>query len=100
MRLRSAIGFQNSDELVDEVRKVRGRTKPLSVAGVRSLRQEYEAVIGPARALASEKAGLERQVGDLVNAAYGLSADGVRLMWDTAPPRMPACPTVHASSDV
>ena len=33
--------------------------------------------------------GLERRLHDLVNEAYGLTPDEVRLMWDTAPPRMP-----------
>jgi hypothetical protein len=33
---------------------------------------------------------------DLVNAAYGLTPDEVRLMWDTAPPRMP----IHLPSSV
>jgi len=32
---------------------------------------------------------LERRVADLVNAAYGLTAEEVALMWRTAPPRMP-----------
>jgi hypothetical protein len=32
---------------------------------------------------------LERRLSDLVNAAYGLTADEIKLMWDTAPPHMP-----------
>ena len=32
---------------------------------------------------------LEYRLHDLVNAAYGLTPEDVRLMWDTAPPRMP-----------
>jgi hypothetical protein len=32
---------------------------------------------------------LARQLGDLVNEAYGLTPDEVNLLWDTAPPRMP-----------
>jgi hypothetical protein len=32
---------------------------------------------------------LERQLSDLVNEAYGLTADEVALLWQTAPPRMP-----------
>jgi hypothetical protein len=31
----------------------------------------------------------ERQLSDLVNAAYGLTPEEVALMWATAPPRMP-----------
>jgi hypothetical protein len=37
----------------------------------------------------AEAAGLERRLHDLVNAAYGLTPEEVRLMWDTAPLRMP-----------
>ena len=35
---------------------------------------------------------LERRLSDLVNDAYGLTPEEVRLMWDTAPPRMPLTP--------
>jgi hypothetical protein len=34
----------------------------------------------------------ERAISDLVNAAYGLTAEEVALMWRTAPPRMPLDP--------
>jgi len=46
----------------------------------------------PVQALLAEADRLERQVSDLVNEAYGLTADDVRLMWETAPPRMPVPP--------
>ena len=39
--------------------------------------------------LVAEARGLEQQVSDLVNAAYGLTPEEVDLMWRTAPPRMP-----------
>ena len=45
--------------------------------------------IPPLRALAAEARQLERRVAELVNAAYGLTAEEVALMWRTAPPRMP-----------
>ena len=32
---------------------------------------------------------LERTLSDLINAAYGLTPEEVKLMWATAPPRMP-----------
>ena len=32
---------------------------------------------------------LEQEVSNLVNAAYGPTADEVALLWQTAPPRMP-----------
>lgn len=37
----------------------------------------------------AEAVALERQISDLVNSAYGLMPEEVKLMWDTAPPRMP-----------
>ncbi len=37
----------------------------------------------------TEAMALENQLSDLVNAAYGLTPEEVKLMWDTAPPRMP-----------
>ena len=45
-----------------------------------------------ARNAAADVLTLERKLSDLVNAAYGLTADEVVLMWRTAPPRMPLDP--------
>ena len=42
---------------------------------------------------------LERRLSDLVNEAYGLTPDEVRLMWATAPPRMPLTPEAGMLSD-
>ncbi len=74
----------NSDAFVAEVKKARGKTHPLSAAAVRGLREEHGRTIDPARALAAEARGLEEALSDLVNEAYGLTPDEVRLMWDTA----------------
>ena len=79
----------DSDALIAEVRKLRGKKKPLSLAGLRNLREEHERTIVPAQAVSQEARGLEQQVSDLVNSAYGLTPEEVRLMWETAPPRMP-----------
>jgi hypothetical protein len=79
----------DSDGFVAEVQKLRGKKKPLSVAALRALREEYARSIAPACARAAEARALETRVSDLVNAAYGLTPDEIRLMWDTAPPRMP-----------
>jgi hypothetical protein len=43
----------------------------------------------PTRQLAAEAAKSERELSDLVNAAYGLTPDEIALLWSTAPPRMP-----------
>jgi hypothetical protein len=39
---------------------------------------------------------LEWRLSDLVNEAYSLTPDEVRLMWATAPPRMPLVPEADA----
>jgi hypothetical protein len=43
----------------------------------------------PIQAALREAERIEWRLSDLVNEAYGLTPDEVRLMWDTAPPRMP-----------
>ena len=43
----------------------------------------------PLQANARRAEQLEREVSDLVNEAFGLTPAEVKLMWDTAPPRMP-----------
>lgn len=82
----------DSDAFVAEVKKVRGKKNPLSIAAVNNLREEHVRTIEPARALAAEALTLERQISDLVNEAYGLTPDEIALMWQTAPPRMPFSP--------
>jgi hypothetical protein len=79
----------DSEAFVAEVKKVRGKKIPLTLAALRSLREEHERIIVPAQAIAREAQELERAVSDLVNEAYGLTPHEDRLMWDTAPPRMP-----------
>jgi hypothetical protein len=66
--------------------------KTLSVAAVKHVKEQFAAAVEPLNALAKEADRLERQVSDLVNEAYGLTPDEVKLMWDTAPPRMPVRP--------
>jgi len=79
----------DSESLVREVRKARGKGNPLTLAALRSLREEHTQTILPAQALLNEAMGLERKISDLVNQAYGLTPDEVELMWKTAPPRRP-----------
>jgi hypothetical protein len=87
-RLQSALDL-DSESFVTEVRKLRGKKNPLSLAALKSLREEHTRTIVPAQALAREALALERRISDLVNAAYGLTPEEVALMWGTAPPRMP-----------
>jgi hypothetical protein len=88
LRLQSPIEL-DSDGFVAEVKKVRGKKKPLTAAGLKALRDEYARSLEPARKLAAEAVTLEREVSDLVNEAYGLTPDEIALMWQTGPPRMP-----------
>lgn len=82
----------DSDTLVSEVKRIRGKKLPLTAAGVQGLREEYTRTIEPARALAAESLKLECALSDLVNKAYGLTPQEIDLMWKTAPPRMPIPP--------
>jgi len=79
----------DTDAFVAEVQKARGKKNSLTAAGLRSLRDEYTRTLEPARLLAAEALQLEYRLHDLVNEAYDLTTEEVRLMWDTAPPRMP-----------
>lgn len=77
------------DSLVAEVKKVRGKKKPLTAAALANLRAEYVRSIAPARTLSGEALTLETELSTLVNEAYGLTPEEVALLWQTAPPRMP-----------
>ena len=79
----------DSDSFIAEVKKIRGKKKPLSAPAVKSLREEYSRSIEPTRALAVEPLRLENEISCLVNETYGLTPEEIALMWDTAPPRMP-----------
>jgi hypothetical protein len=84
-----ALTHLDSDAFITEVKKLRGKKQPLTAASLAALRTEYTNSIEPARALANEALHLERTLSDLVNQAYNLTPEEVKLMWDTAPPRMP-----------
>lgn len=79
----------DADGFCAEVKKARGRKKPLSVTELKRLREEHAAGVVPLQTLAGAAAALEARVADLVNAAYGLTPEEIALMWQTAPPRMP-----------
>jgi hypothetical protein len=92
LKLRSPIDL-DSDGFVAEVKRARGKKKPLTAAGLKALRDEYTRLIEPARHLAAEALKLERQISNLVNEAYSLTPEEVSLLWHTAPPRMPIAGT-------
>ena len=88
MRLRAPVEL-DCDGFVAEVKKVRGKKRPLSAAALKNLREEHARSIEPARTLATEALKLEHEVSNLVNEAYDLTPEEVALLWQTAPPRMP-----------
>jgi hypothetical protein len=79
----------DSDAFITEVKKLRGKKQPLTAASLAALRTEYTNSIDPARTLAAEMLTLERTLSDLINQAYGLTPEELKLMCATAPPRMP-----------
>jgi hypothetical protein len=78
------------------VRKARGRSHPLTAAGLRTLGDEHDRTLAPMPDTATEALSLEQTLSDLVNAAYGLTPEDIALMWQTAPRRMPLSP--HAAT--
>ena len=68
------------------------KCRRLSVAAADHLRREHAATVAPVARRLAEAAALERRLGAMVNAAYGLTPEEVALLWRTAPPRMPIPP--------
>lgn len=80
------------DGFVAALRDARGSRRPLTPAAVKTIHDAWRETVAPIRDRLREAARLERELSDLVNAAYGLTPEEVRLMWATAPPRMPIPP--------
>jgi hypothetical protein len=68
------------------------RRRTLSAAAVAAIRAEHAATVAPVAARLAEASRLENELSTLVNQAYGLTPEDERLMWATAPPRMPIPP--------
>ena len=85
----AALTDLDSDAFITEVKKLRGKSQPLTAASLAALRAEYTNSIEPARTHAAETLRLERTLSDLINHAYGLTPEEVQLIWDNSPPRMP-----------
>lgn len=82
----------DAEGFVAAVKGALPKKRRLSPGDVAALKAAYADTVVPARAAAAEVLRLERRLSDLVNAAYGLTAEEVALMWRTAPPRMPLDP--------
>lgn len=77
------------EELIAEIRKLRGKSKPLSPPLLRSLREAYGQTVPAIRSLETEAGGLEAGIATHVEAAFEISKEESGLIWQTAPPRMP-----------
>lgn len=82
----------DAQAFVSAVVEVLPKRQRLSAADIVDLKREHAVSIEPARQARAEIFALERELSDLVNAAYGLTSEDVALMWRTAPPRMPFTP--------
>ena len=87
------------DSFVTAVQAAMPRRRKLTAGEIAELKREHGATIEPARATRRRIFGLEQRLSELVNSAYGLSPDEIRLMWDTAPPRMPFTPQGLAAEE-
>ncbi|MFL5384636.1 MAG: Eco57I restriction-modification methylase domain-containing protein [Longimicrobiaceae bacterium] len=88
-KLESFAGME-VDGFVAEVKRRRPRTAPgVTPRDLARLTEAYAEHAPRIREMAREAAALEERLAGLVNEAYGLTDEDVRLMWQTAPPRMP-----------
>jgi SAM-dependent methyltransferase len=79
----------SAEDLIEEVRRARGKKSPLSAAALRNLREEHARTIAPLAERLREVGRIEVELSDLVCQAYNLTQEEIDLMWQTAPPRMP-----------
>ncbi len=80
----------SADELVAEVKKLMPRRRnSFSATELHRLKQEHATMVVPLKANHDRSEMLERQLSALVNEAFGLTPEDVKLIQETAPPRMP-----------
>ena len=83
----------NADAFVIAARDSLPKKRKLTASEIQELRKEHAVILEPARLTQAEIFKLERELSKLVNNAYGLTPEETKLMWRTAPPRMPFAPT-------
>jgi hypothetical protein len=98
-RALAGLGALNSDGFISAVRDALPKAHKLSAAKIAELKREHSKMIEPIRKAQTEIFTIERNLSDLINAAYGLTSDEVQLMWKTAPPRMPFTPVGLTSKE-
>ena len=82
----------DADQFATEIKRRRGKARPLSIAGLQSVREQHSRAIAPVRGMLGEAKNLEKSVSDCVCRAYDLTPQETDLLWQTAPPRMPIQP--------
>ena len=82
----------DAEGFISAVRSALPKKRKLTAAEISELKREHGITVEPARQARAEIFGLEQQLSELVNEAYGLTPNDVDLMWRTAPPRMPFTP--------
>ena len=87
-KLRDLIGLP-LEEMLAEIKKQLPKKKGLSAADLQRIKAEHATTVVPLQANARCADQHEREVSDLVNEAFALTPAEIKLMWDTAPPRMP-----------
>jgi hypothetical protein len=80
----------NPEEFITEVKKSRGRGRALTSAALGLLRDEYGQITAPVRRKLEDMPARELRLHAMICEAYGLAATEEKLIWVTAPPRMPA----------
>jgi hypothetical protein len=92
------IGPFDADSFVEAVRGELPKKRKFTSAEISELKREYSKTIEPARVAKYEILKHEYQLSSIVNESYGLSPEEVKLIWETAPPRMPFVPPGFVSS--
>lgn len=82
----------DGEGFVAAVRAALPKRRALSPAEIARLKREHTDTLTAAIHAATELLRLERRLSDTVNAAYGLTPADIRLLWESAPPRMPLDP--------
>ena len=91
-RLLANVTAIDSDGFVEAVKAAVPKKRKLTAGDIAELKREFRTTIEPARKCRAAVLTLEEELSGLVNEAYGLTAKEERLMWATAPVRMPFTP--------
>jgi type I restriction-modification system DNA methylase subunit len=79
----------DSEAFVREVKKRRPKGNPLTPVALKALRMLFETEVPPILEKRAAILKCEREIADAVHEAYGLTPEDLKLLRDTAPPRMP-----------